>query len=227
MAEGVPRERRATTCRGNGSERRPADPTADLQTQITVLADAISRMGVPLSTLTKQVVDDENIRASQQQFVRGCEQRRDDRGYSPRYMQRRRHKRHGHARVGGTIVGSSAISGESVRDFGNSRMNRREGVGIRETCRRYTLPVVLRRTYTEDAPRVVNRTTQRHSDTRWQHVRCVKAREPTGTILSRNALSPITREHMRSATFSAIPRWISRRDAGELHPRVALGNRAL
>ena len=98
MAEGVPRERRATTCRGNGSERRPADPTVDLQKQITVLADAISRMGVLLSTLTKQVVDDENIRASQQQFVRGCEQRRDDRGYSPIYMQRRRHKRHGHAR---------------------------------------------------------------------------------------------------------------------------------
>ena len=93
MAEGVPRERRATTCRGNGSE-----PTVDLQKQITVLADAISRMGVLLSTLTKQVVDDENIRASQQQFVRGCEQRRDDRGYSPRYMPRRRHKRHGHAR---------------------------------------------------------------------------------------------------------------------------------
>ena len=100
MAEGVPRERRATTCRSNGSERRPADPTVDLQKQITVLADAISRMGVLLSTFTKQVVDDENIRASQQQFVRGCEQRRDvdDRGYSPRYMQRRRHKRHGHAR---------------------------------------------------------------------------------------------------------------------------------
>ena len=98
MAEGVPRERRATTCRCNGSERRPADPTVDLQKQITVLADAISRMGVLLSTSTKQVVDDENIRASQQQFVRGCEQRRDDRGYSPRYVQRRRHKRHGHAR---------------------------------------------------------------------------------------------------------------------------------
>ena len=98
MAEGVPREWRATTCRGNGSERRPADPTVDLQKQITALADAISRMGVLLSTLTKQVVDDENIRASQQQFVRGCEQRRDDRGYSPRYMQRRRHKRHGHGR---------------------------------------------------------------------------------------------------------------------------------
>ena len=89
MAEGVPRERRATTCRGDGSERRPADPTVGLQKQITALADAISRMGVLLSTLTKQVVDDENIRASQQQFVRGCEQRRDDREYSQRYTQRR------------------------------------------------------------------------------------------------------------------------------------------
>ena len=98
MAEGVPRERRATTCRGDGSERRPADPTVGLQKQITALADAISRMGVLLSTLTKQVVDDENIRASQQQFVRGCEQRRGDREYSQRYTQRRRHKRHGHAR---------------------------------------------------------------------------------------------------------------------------------
>ena len=98
MAEGVPRERRATMCRGDGSERRPADPTVGLQKQITALADAISRMGVLLSTLTKQVVDDENIRASQQQFVRGCEQRRGDREYSQRYTQRRRHKRHGHAR---------------------------------------------------------------------------------------------------------------------------------
>ena len=98
MAEGVPRERRATTCRGDGSERRPADPTVSLQKQITALADAISRMFVLLSTLTKQVVDDENIRANQQQFVRGCEQRRDDREYSQRYTQRWRHKRHGHAR---------------------------------------------------------------------------------------------------------------------------------
>ena len=31
MAEGVPRERRANTGRGNGSERRHADPTVDLQ----------------------------------------------------------------------------------------------------------------------------------------------------------------------------------------------------
>ena len=38
MAEGVPRERRATTCRGDGSERRPSDPTVDLQKEITALA---------------------------------------------------------------------------------------------------------------------------------------------------------------------------------------------
>ena len=100
MAEAVPRERRATTCRCDGSERRPTDPTVDLQKQITALTDAISQMGVLLAhplTLTKQVVDDEHIRDSQQQFVRGCEQRRGDREYSQRYTQRRRHKRHGHA----------------------------------------------------------------------------------------------------------------------------------
>ena len=95
MAEGVPRERRATTCRGDGSERMPANPTVDLQKQVTALADTISRI---LSTITKQVADVENIRAIQQQFVRGCEQRRGDREYSQRYTQRRRHKRHGHAR---------------------------------------------------------------------------------------------------------------------------------
>ena len=66
-----------------------------------------------------------------------------------------------------TVVGSSAISGESVRDFGNNRMSMREGVGIRETSRRCTLPVVLLRTYTEDAPLVVDRTILRHSDARW------------------------------------------------------------
>ena len=31
MAEGLPCERRATTCRGDGSERRPTDATVDLQ----------------------------------------------------------------------------------------------------------------------------------------------------------------------------------------------------
>ena len=227
MAEGVPRERRATTCRGDGSERRPADPTVDLQKQITTLADAISRMGVLLSTLPKRLLMTRTlVLASSNSYVAA------NKGVSIVDI-------HRDTRSGGdtndtvmrvvvvTIVGSLAISGESVRDFGNSRMNRREGVGIRDTCRRYTPPVVLRRTYTEDAPRVVDRTTQRHSDTRWQHVRCVKAGEPTGTILSQNALSPTNREHMCSTTFSAIPRWISRRDAGELHPRDALGNRAL
>ena len=72
----MPRERRATTCRGDGIERMPTEPTVDLQKQITALTDAISHMGVLLATLTKQVVDDEIIRASQQQFVCGCEQRR-------------------------------------------------------------------------------------------------------------------------------------------------------
>ena len=52
MAEDVPRERSATTCRGDVSDRRPADPTVDLQKQITALADAISHMGVLLSSLT-------------------------------------------------------------------------------------------------------------------------------------------------------------------------------
>ena len=51
MTEGVPREWRATTCRGDGSERRPTDPTVDLQKQIAALTDAISHMGVLLATL--------------------------------------------------------------------------------------------------------------------------------------------------------------------------------
>ena len=54
MAEGVPRERRATTCRDDGSERRPTDPTVDLQTQITALAGVISRMVVQVATLAKR-----------------------------------------------------------------------------------------------------------------------------------------------------------------------------
>ena len=46
MAEGVPRERRATTCRDDGSERMHTDPTVDLQKEITALAGVISRMVV-------------------------------------------------------------------------------------------------------------------------------------------------------------------------------------
>ena len=101
MAEGVPHKRRATTCRGDGSERRPTEPIVDLQKEryiyITALAGVISRMVVQVATLTKQIVDEQNIRANQQQIGRGSEQRRGDRGYSPRYTQRRRHIRHGHA----------------------------------------------------------------------------------------------------------------------------------
>ena len=76
MAEGVPRERRATTCRGDGSERRPSDPSVDLQKEITALAGVISRMVVQVATLTKQIDDERNIRANQQQIGRGSEQRR-------------------------------------------------------------------------------------------------------------------------------------------------------
>ena len=122
-----------------------------------------------------------------------------------------------------TVVDSSDISGESVRDLRvNNLGSTRERVGIRETCRRSTLPVVLRRTYTEDVLREVDRTAQRQSDTRWQHVRCVKTYEPTRATRSRNALSPINREHMCSATCSAIPGWSSRRDAGEPHPSALI-----
>ena len=86
MAEGVPRERRATTCRGDGSERRPTDPTVDLQKEITALAGVISRMVVQVAPLTKQIVDEQNIRANQQQIGRGSEQRRGDRIYSQLHL---------------------------------------------------------------------------------------------------------------------------------------------
>ena len=99
MAEGVPRERRATTCRDDGSERRPTDPTVDLQKEITALAGVISRMVVQVATLTKQIDDERNIRANQQQIGRGSEQRRGDCQRSQRYAQRRRHRRHAYSRV--------------------------------------------------------------------------------------------------------------------------------
>ena len=98
MAEGVPRERRATTCRGDGSERRPSDPTVDLQKEITALAGVISRMVVQVATLTKQIDDERNIRANQQQIGRGSEQRRGDCQRSQRYAQRRRYSRHAYFR---------------------------------------------------------------------------------------------------------------------------------
>ena len=99
MAEGVPRERRATLCRDEGNDRYPIDPTGDVQKTDNCARGCDFTHGCASSNfITKQVVDDANIRASQQQFVRGCEQRRGDREYSQRYMQRRQHKRHGHAR---------------------------------------------------------------------------------------------------------------------------------
>ena len=96
MADGVARERRATPCRCDGSDRRHTDHTVDLQKQITALAEGISQLGVILATLTKTV--DDKILAKHQQIGRGCEQRRDDRDYSQRHAQRRRHRRHGHSR---------------------------------------------------------------------------------------------------------------------------------
>ena len=56
-----------------------------MQKEITALAGVISRMVVQVATLTKQIVDERNIRANQQHIGRGSEQRRGDRGYSPRY----------------------------------------------------------------------------------------------------------------------------------------------
>ena len=86
MAEGVPRERRATTCR------------VDLQKEITALAGVISRMVVQVATLTKQIDDERNIRANQQQIGRCSEQRRGDCQRSQRYAQRRRYSRHAYYR---------------------------------------------------------------------------------------------------------------------------------
>ena len=117
MAEGVLRERRATTCRGDGSERRPADPTVDLQKEITALAGVISRMVVQVATLTKQIVDERNIRANQQQIGRGSKQRRGDCQRSQRYALRRRHRRHAYSRYRCYGCGNWDISEESVRDL--------------------------------------------------------------------------------------------------------------
>ena len=117
MAEGMPRERRATTCQGDGSERRPSDPTVDLQKQITALAGVISRMVVQVATLTKQVVDDRNIRANQQQIGRGSEQRRGDCQRSQRYAQRRRHRRHAYSRYRCYGCGKLGHIRREVRDL--------------------------------------------------------------------------------------------------------------
>ena len=100
MADGVPRERRATTCRrdgSDGSERMPTDPTVDLQKEIIVLAGVISRMVVQVATLTKHIVDDRIIRANQQQIGRDFEQRRCECQLSKRYAQRRRHRQHAYS----------------------------------------------------------------------------------------------------------------------------------
>ena len=141
-----------------------------------------------LATLTKTV--DDKILAKHQQIGRGCEQRRDDRDYSQRHAQRRRHRRHGHSR--GRCYGCGQFGhfrrectrfvSEQSRE--HARASRYSG-NVQEI---HSTVVVLRRTYTEDVLREVDRTAQRQSDTRWQHVRCVKTYEPTRATRSRNVV---------------------------------------
>ena len=216
MADGVPRERRATPCRCDGSDRRPTDHTVDLEKQITALADRISQLRVILATLTKSV--DDKILAKQQQIGRGCEQRRGDREYSQRHTQRRRHRRHGHS--SGRCYGCGQFGhfrrectrfvSEQSREHARASRYSGNGQEIHSTgCATSHLHGGCTTGSRSDA--------QRQSDTRWQHVRCVKTYEPTRATRSRNAVSPINREHMCSATCSAITGWSSRRDAGEPH----------
>ena len=75
-----------------------AIPQMNLQKEITALAGVISRMVVQVATLTKQIDDERNIRANQQQIGRGSEQRRGDCQRSQRYAQRRRYSRHAYSR---------------------------------------------------------------------------------------------------------------------------------
>ena len=56
------------------------------------------------------------------------------------------------------------------------------------------------------------------------HVRCMTMREPSRTTRSRNALSPINKEHMYRVTCSAIPRESSRRDEGSYTRESLWGN---
>ena len=63
MADGVPRERRATPCRDYGSDHRPADPTVDLPKNIARGCDFSHGCAS-----IQQVDDDVNTRASQEQY---------------------------------------------------------------------------------------------------------------------------------------------------------------
>ena len=174
MAEGVPRERRATTCRGDGSERRPSDPTVDLQKEITALAGVISRMVVQVATLTKQIDDERNIHANQQQIGRGSEQRRGDCQRSQRYAQRRRYSRH--AYFGGRCYACGKLG--HIRRW-CTRFTREQS---REHVRasRYSGNIQQSRTLGENSRAVENYPTTKRIVSYQQeaHVQCDMQRDP-------------------------------------------------
>ena len=174
MAEGVPRERRATTCRGDGSERRPSDPTVDLQKEITALAGVISRMVVQVATLTKQIDDERNIHANQQQIGRGSEQMRGDCQRSQRYAQRRRYSRHAYYRGRCYACGKLGHIRRWCTRF--AREQSREHV----RASRYSGNIQQSRTLGENARAVENYPTTKRIVSYQQeaHVQCDMQRDP-------------------------------------------------
>ena len=174
MAEGVPRERRATTCRGDGSERRPSDPTVDLQKEITALAGVISRMVVQVATLTKQIDDERNIRANQHQIGRCSEQMRGDCQRSQRYAQRRRYSRHAYYRGRCYACGKLGHIRRWCTRF--AREQSREHV----RASRYSGNIQQSRTLGENARAVENYPTTKRIVSYQQeaHVQCDMQRDP-------------------------------------------------
>ena len=174
MAEGVPRERRATTCRGDGSERRPSDPTVDLQKEITAIAGVISRMVVQVAALTKQIDDERNIHANQQQIGRGSEQRRGDCQRSQRYAQRRRYGRH--AYFGGRCYACGKLGHIRIWCTRFAREQSREHV----RASRYSGNIQQSRTLGENARAVENYPTTKRIVSYQQeaHVQCDMQRDP-------------------------------------------------
>ena len=174
MAEGVPRERRATTCRGDGSERRASDPTVDLQKEITALAGVISRMVVQVATLTKQIDDERNIHANQQQIGRGSEQRRGDCQRSQRYAQRRRYSRH--AYFGGRCYACGKLG--HIRRWCTRFAREQSREHVRAS--RYSGNIQQSRTLGENARAVENYPTTKRIVSYQQeaHVQCDMQRDP-------------------------------------------------